>query len=292
MGSLLADYAWYELVSPVTLVTAVLLCYWYGKTIIRSPHYNVTSKHKTYFFSAVILFYLVEGSPFALAADDYLVSALVFQLSTMAFIVAPLFILSFPKAYLKIFFWRHKRSKIAKFLFAHPWPLAVVFNGLVTVFLIPSVFNAVTGNALLQFLYEVLLVTFALLTWWIIIQPSREISDHSYFMRVAYVFFTALFLMPIGIFLLVIQDPMYTSYTAVSGELLPALTAVYDQQLAGGVLKFLQLSSYSVALFYLLKMWGLQEEENEGKVDDDTRVVQGVVIKLNERNRRNKGKKR
>ncbi|GGK02101.1 hypothetical protein GCM10007063_25450 [Lentibacillus kapialis] len=292
MSSFPADYAWYELVSPITLVTAVLLCYWYGRTIIKSPHYNVTSKHKTYFFTAIILFYLVEGSPFALAADDYLVSALVFQLSTMAFVVVPLFILSLPKRYLKVFFWHHKRSHIAKFLFAHPWPLAVLFNGLVTVFLIPSVFNAVTGNTLLQFLYEVLLVTFAFLTWWIIIQPLKEISDHSYFMRVAYVFFTALFLMPIGIFLLVIQDPLYPAYTAVSGQLLPALTAVYDQQLAGGVLKFLQLSSYSVALFYLLKMWGLQEEENEGNVDEDTRVVQGVVIKLNEHNKRKNRRKR
>ncbi|WP_010529748.1 cytochrome c oxidase assembly protein [Lentibacillus jeotgali] len=292
MGSLLADYAWYELVSPLTLIAALLLGYWYGRTVIKSPHYNVTNRHKTYFVTAVILFYLVEGSPFSLAADDYLVSALIFQLSVMAFVVAPLFILSLPREYLKVFFWRHRRSIVARFLFAHPWPLAVIFNGLVTVFLIPSVFNVITGNALLQFLYEVLLVMFALLTWWIIIQPSREIADHSYFLRVAYVFFTALFLMPIGIFMLVIQDPMYTSYTAASGELIPVLTAVYDQQLAGGVLKFVQLSSYSVALFYLLKMWGLHEEENEGKVDDNTRVVQGVVIKLNEHNRRNKGKKR
>ncbi|TMN22911.1 cytochrome c oxidase assembly protein [Lentibacillus cibarius] len=292
LSNLLANYAWYELVGLVTLVVAVLLCYWYINTIIKAPHYNVTNKQKTYFFIAVGLFYLVKGTPFDVIADDYLISALVLQLSVMSFVAVPLFILSLPVEYLSVFFWRYKRAKIARMIFAHPWPLAVVFNGLVTLFLIPSIFDIIHANAWLQFLYEVLLVTFAFLTWWIIIQPSRDIADHSYFMRVAYVFFTALFLMPIGIFLLVVQDPLYTAYMDVAGELLPALSAVYDQQLAGALLKVLQLSSYSFALFYLLKMWGLNEWENEGEVDDDKRVVQGIVIQLNDRNKRKKGRKR
>ncbi|WP_174613023.1 cytochrome c oxidase assembly protein [Virgibacillus ihumii] len=292
MGSLFTNHAWYELLGPVSLVIAVVLSYWYINTIIKPSHYNVTSTQKTYFFTAVILFYLMEGTPFAVIADHYLFSALSLQISVMCFIVMPLFILSLPKQYLDVFFWHHKRSKIAKLIFAHPWPLAVAFNGLVTIFFIPSFFNMIHEFMFLQFFCEVLVVTLAFLTWWIIIEPSTEISDHSYFMRAAYVFFTALFLMPIGIFLLVVQDPNYTTYTEVSGELIPVLTAVYDQQLAGGLLKFLQLTSYSIALYYLLKMWGLREEENEGKVDDDTRVVQGIVIKLNDRNRRNKGKKR
>lgn len=292
MGSLFTNHAWYELVGPVSLIVAVMLCYWYTNTIIKSSHYNATSTQKTYFFTAVSLFYLVEGTPFAVIADHYLFSALSLQISVMSFVVMPLFILSLPKQYLSVFFWHHKRSKIAKQLFAHPWPLAIAFNGLVTIFFIPSFFNIIHDIMFLQFFCEVLLITLAFLTWWIIIQPSKEISDHSYFMRAAYVFFTALFLMPIGIFLLVVQDPHYTSYTLVSGELIPVLTAVYDQQLAGGLLKFLQLTSYSIALYYVLKMWGLREEENEGKVDEDTRVVQGIVIKLNDRNRHNKGKKR
>ncbi|HLS07733.1 cytochrome c oxidase assembly protein [Lentibacillus sp.] len=292
MSSLLSNHAWYEFVGPVTLIAAVLLCYWYVNFIIKSPHYNVTSTQKRYFFTAVILFYLVEGSPLAVIADNYLVSALIFQLSVMTFVVVPFFILSLPKQYLKVFFWHHKWSKVAMFLFRHPWPLAVIFNGLVTAFLMPQVFNVIHGSSLLQFLYEVLLVAFAFLTWWVIIQPSDEVADNSYLIRVIYVFFMALFLMPIGIFLLVVQDPLYAAYASAAGDFFPALTAVYDQQLAGGVLKFLQLGSYSVALFYLLKMWGLAEEEREGEVDEDTRVVQGIVIKLNEHNKRKRGRKR
>ncbi|WP_176446297.1 cytochrome c oxidase assembly protein [Lentibacillus sp. CBA3610] len=261
------------------------------KTIIKSPYYNVTNTQMMYFFIAVSLFVLVKGTPFAVIAGNYLFSALILQLSVTFFMTVPLFILSLPEQYLAVFFWRHRRSKIAKMLFKYPWPLAIMFNGLVTLFFVPSVFNFIHGN-ILQFFYEVLLVTFAFLTWWVIIEPSEEVADHSYFKRLVYVFFMALFLMPIGIFLLVLQDPVYTSYTAVSGELIPALTAVYDQHLAGGVLKFMQLTSYSFALFYLLKMWGLREEENEGKVDDDTVVVQGIPIKLNEHNKRNRWKKR
>ncbi|GAA0439996.1 hypothetical protein GCM10008983_16180 [Lentibacillus halophilus] len=224
-------------------------------------------------------------------ADDYLLSALVLQVSVMAFVVVPLFILSLPAQYLSVFFWRHKRTKFAKKLFAYPWILALIFNGLVTMFLIPSFFDAIHASSLLQFLYEVVLVTFAFLTWWIIIQPYDEVADNSYFKRLAYVFFTALFLMPIGIFLLAVQQTLYTSYMDVSGDLIPVLNVVYDQQLAGALLKILQLSSYSIALFYLLKMWGISDSEQEEQ-DDDKRVVQGIVIQLNERNRKNKGRKR
>lgn len=292
MNTLLSNHAWYEFIGPVTLIAAFLLCYWYVNSLVKSPQYNVTRTQKRYFFTAVILFYLMEGSPLSVIADNYLVSALLFQLSVMAFVVVPLFILSLPEQYLRIFFWHHKWAKVARFLFRHPWPLAVIFNGLVTTFLIPSLFDAIHGNLLFQFFYEVLLVTFAFLTWWVIIQPSDEVANNSYLIRVIYVFFMALFLMPIGIFLIVAQDPMYTAYAPVAGELFPALTALYDQQLAGGVLKFLQLGSYSIALFYLLKQWGLTEEEREGEVDENTRVVQGIAIKLNDRNRRKRGKKR
>ncbi|WP_138417152.1 cytochrome c oxidase assembly protein [Aquibacillus sediminis] len=292
MSYLLANHAWYELVGPFTLMISMLLCYWYVKTMIHSPHYNPTTNQKIYFFTAISLFFLVKGTPFAVVADYYLVSALILQLSIIIFIAVPLFILSLPKQYVQVFFWRHKKAAIAKVLFAHPWPLALLFNALITIFTLPPAFNAITGSVLLQFFYEVLLVMFALLTWWMIIQPSEEIADHSYFLRGAYVFIMVLFLMPVAIFLIVAQQPMYTPYMTVSGELIPALNALNDQQLAGGFLKLMQLTSYSIAIYYLLKLWGTKEEENEGKVDGNTRVVQGVVIQLDKHNHRDKGKKR
>jgi len=88
--------------------------------------------------------------------------------------------------------------------------------------------------------------------------------------------------MPIGIFLLiVISQVHYPAYEATASQFIPSMTAVYDQQLGGGLLKAIQLLSYGIALFYLVKNWGRKEDENEGNVDDEhIRIVQGVVIHL------------
>ena len=119
MLSLLANYAWFELVSPVTLVVVGLLIFWYNRTMVKSPQFHATSTQKTYFTLAISLFFLVKGTPFAVIADHYLASALLLQLSIMAFAVVPLFILSLPREYLKVFLWHHRRAKVAKFIFAH-----------------------------------------------------------------------------------------------------------------------------------------------------------------------------
>lgn len=292
MSSLLANHAWYELVRPINLLLMAFVCYWYYKSIINSSFIKVERRHKRYFYIAAGAFFLVKVTPFAIIAEEYLVSALVLQLSVIAFVSVPLLILSIPKQYLKIFFWRHERARVAKFLFKYPWPLAAVFNGLVILFLVPTFFNIIVSNAFYLFLYEILLVLFAFLTWWVIIQPINDLADHSYFMRGVYVFIMALLLMPTAFFLIATMKEMFFAYESTAGELFPGFTLIYDQQLAGGFLKLLQLSSYGTAIFYLLKMWGIKEEENEGQVDENTRVVQGVVIQLNEHNKRKSRKKR
>src|SRR5699024_922061 len=40
----------------------------------------------------------------------------------------------------------------------------------------------------------------------------------------------------------------FPMYLAKEGEVIPALTLIYDQQLAGGLLKFIQIISYPMAL--------------------------------------------
>ncbi|GAB4073852.1 hypothetical protein GCM10028778_13550 [Barrientosiimonas marina] len=292
MHHVLANHAWYELTGPVTLVVTGLLCYWYISKMIRSPHVSATYTQRMYFFLAISLFFLVKGTPFAVIADHYLFSALLSQLSFMAFVIMPLFILSLPEQYVAAFFWNHRRAEAARLILNHPWFLAIMFNVLISIYLIPPVFSVIHESTSLQLLFEVLFMSLAFLTWWVIIQPLTAVAGHSYFKRIVLVFFMAMFLMPAGFYLLVAQEPMYGTYATASSALLPVLTAVYDQQAAGGVLKILQLTSYAFALYYLLKRWGLREEKDEGNVNDDTRVVQGVVIQLNEYNQQKKGRKR
>lgn len=283
LDALFAEHSWSELWGPVYFVICLLICYWYFQKVVRFYRSRMTNRQISYFISAVILLYIVKGTPIATIAKHYLFSAHVLQLSVLFFIVIPLFILSLPTSFIRSYFWHH-RTRLFVNILGRPWLNAILFNGLVTIYFIPSVFNTIQEHIILMFISQMILIVLAFSMWWVIISPIPEISDIPYLTRILYIFFASVILMPIGIFFLIIQKAHYPVYDAVAGELIPILSAIDDQQLAGGALKVIQLSSYIIALLSIVLMWGREEEEKEGQVDDENiRVVQGVVIHLNDK---------
>ncbi|VEF47374.1 cytochrome c oxidase assembly factor ctaG [Bacillus freudenreichii] len=276
-----SNYAWYEMWSPITFLMIALASFIYAKNIIHDSNYKVTGKQMAYFYVAATSLYIVKGSPLKIAADHFSFSAHVLELMTVLFIVLPLFILSLPSQWARQYFWNH-RLKFTLKLLGHPWMAALLFNGALTAYFVPEIFNIIQQSAALSFISQIFLLITGFLMWWTIIMPLPEISKFSYFTRVAYIFLNAVLLMPIGIFLLIgISTAHYPIYAEVAGQLLPSITAVYDQQLGGGILKAVQLTSYGIALFYLIVNWSKKEDELEGKIDDENiRIVRGVVIHL------------
>ena len=279
--SILSGYSWLELWSPVTFAAVVLLSIIYYKRMVVSSRYVVTKRQITYLYIAAAFLYIVKGSPLKVIADKFLFSAHVFEIMALLFIVLPLFILSMPAEWARKYFWNH-RLKLAIKIFGHPWMAALLFNGALTAYFVPRFFNIIHESLLLTTISQLFLVFTGFLMWWTIIMPLPEINQFSYFTRVAYIFLNAILLMPIGIFLLiVISQVHYPVYEATATRFIPSMTAVYDQQLGGGLLKAIQLVSYVIALFYLVKNWSRKEDEKEGQVEDENiRVVQGVVIHL------------
>lgn len=276
-----SGYAWYELWRPVPTVLLLLFIYFYMKRFANNPSYGVTRNQMFYFFLAVFSLFLVKVTPLKVIADHYLLSGHVFEVMTVLFIALPLFILSIPPKWARQFFWNH-RLKITIKVMAHPWMAALLFNGALTVYFTPQFFNMVQESTVLMIITHVFLVATGFLMWWTITMPLPDITQFTYFARVAYVFLNAVLLMPIGIYLLVITSQShYPVYEAAAMQFLPSLTAIYDQQLSGGILKAIQLASYGFALFYLIGNWGKQEDAKEGEIDDkNIRIVQGVVIHL------------
>jgi len=282
IGSLFSELAWYELWGPIYFIISVAIIYWYFKNVVRYYRSKMTSSQINYLLTAVILLYIVTGSPLAAVGKHYLFSAHMLQLSIMFFVVVPLFILSLPRAYIRKYFWNH-RTKFLIQLFGKPWLTAAAFNGLVTLYFVPTVFNFLKSYPILMGLAQLILVINAFLMWWVIISPLPEISRFSYLTRAAYIFFASLLLMPIGFFHLIVQVENYPFYAEIQGSLLPSLTAIYDQQAAGGILKVFQLSSYTLALLFIVSRWVKQSEATQGQVvEKNIRYVRGVVIHLDE----------
>lgn len=252
----------------------------YITRVVRSPIYTVTNVQQLYFWLALILFLLVKATPLDIIGTNYLFSAHVLQLSVLYFIVIPLAILSLPTTLLRRFVWNH-RMRFTVTLLANPWWTLIAFNGLLSIYLLPSVFHFIHSHMMLSILAQIILFINATFMWWVIIHPLPEIKGLSHLMRAFYIFLASLALFPIGFYFVIIQKPLFPIYLEVERFLIPGFTAIYDQQAAGGILKITQLGSYSVALLIILFAWARIEEKKEGTVDEEhIRYVRGVVVHL------------
>lgn len=275
--TILLQYPWYTLINPIYLVICSYFLYLYQRYFIKSHYYTVTKLQINSFVIAVLFVFITRGSPLTVIAERYLFSALVFNMAVLLFIVVPLVIISLPTDFIRKYFWHHRLRYMMK-LFSYPWLAALVFNGALTIYFVPSLFNIIQQSVVLNVICHVILIFTAILMWWTIMAPLPGINQFSYFTRVGYVFLNAFLLMPIGFFLLLTtEQTYYPTYEMFAHQLLPALTAVYDQQLGGGLLKSIQLISYGTALFFLINIWAKKEEDSN---EENVRIVQGIVIQL------------
>lgn len=272
---LFSHYSWIELFRPFFLLFLVGFGLLYYRSVFSSPLYKIQKYNRYCFIVAMILLYIVKGSPLHVIGKDILFSVHILSLASIHFIIIPLFLLSFPTELLRKWFWDYRLRMVVRF-FSHPWIAALIFNGMLTVYLIPKFFNYIHGHWLLSYFCQSVLVITAILMWWTIIAPLKEVGRFSYFIRVAYVFLNSLLLMPMGIFLILsIFTPHYHIYDAANYQMFENFNGIQDQQLGGAILKSLQLLGYGTALFYLITRWAKAEENKE---DERYRVVQGVVI--------------
>ncbi|MEI3612998.1 cytochrome c oxidase assembly protein [Pseudogracilibacillus sp. SO30301A] len=279
-GYLLEHHSFYTLFKLHWIIVLLAVTYFYINKLIHSPLYPVSRGQKYYFFIGIILLFFVKATPLDIISTHYLFSAHVLQLSIVFFIAIPLLILSLPVDFLRQYIWNHRTKFVLKIL-AHPWLSLITFNGLLTIYLIPAVFNIVHTNIFLSFIAQAILIGSAVFMWWVIINPVPEIKGLDYLLRALYIFLASIALFPIGFYYVIIQHAHFPAYIPLEREIIHALTSVYDQQLAGGILKILQLASYSFALLLMLFKWGKQEEAKEGSVDEEhIRYARGVVIHL------------
>src|SRR5699024_3984824 len=219
------NYSLYALFKPLWLIIALIVIYFYFKKIVNLQVYQVTAINMKYFFSAIIAFLLVSSTPIDVIGHDYLFSSFVFQLVVQYFVVIPLLMLSVPRSFFRKNIWDY-RIKLVVNIAGHPWLTLFMFNGLLSIFLIPSVHSYLIAHPVLLALSQIVLFINAIFMWWVIINPLPEMSRLTYILRAAYIFFASALLIPIGFFYIVIQKTLFPTYQAVITDIIPGFTAI------------------------------------------------------------------
>lgn len=279
------EFSWFEIWGPLWFALVVAAGWLYHSSIVRSAEYTVRIGQKISVYTALVLVYLLHGSPFSIIANHYLVSALVLQLSITYFVVVPLLMTGLPTIWYRKYAWNHKLRLFIRAV-GHPWRSLLIFTGLFSLYFVPGVFNLVHASIILTLFMQALLFIYAVFTWWTIVSPVPQMQTFTNMMRLAYTFTASALMMPLGFYLIIVLKAHYTGYTSTAGAIFPTLTAIYDQQLAGGIMKLIQLSSFMIAIYIIMQNWVWSEREEGYAYDKNVHVVQGIPIRKN--NNKNK----
>lgn len=282
LGSIFQGFSLFDIWGPIWLSLCIAIVYLYKNYIINSREYTLRTSQVKFFYTGIILLYILHGSPFSIIADYYLFSAFMLQMAITSFIAVPLIVIGLPFKLFKKYVWNYKLRLFIKVV-GHPWVALLIFSMLFTLYFTPGVFNIVHGSKALSLLYNFVLFMYAFFMWWAIINPVRRLNELGPLLRIVYIFLASLALMPIGFYLLLVLKAHYPIYQEVVGDILPMMTAVYDQQLAGGLLKCIQLSSFGFVMYKTLRHWGWREEDEGAAYNKNDRYVQGIVIRKDDK---------
>src|SRR5699024_4109290 len=144
-----------------------------------------------------------KATPLHIIGTDYLFSMYMLEISAIFFITVPLLLLSFPVAFLRQVIWNHQARILLK-IFSHPWLTLLGFNGLISIYFIPSVFNAIHGSWFLRAIADLIYAIIVFFMFCVIILPLSELIGLSYILCAFYIFLASTIFMPTAFFYIIV----------------------------------------------------------------------------------------
>lgn len=241
-------------------ILAVAFAYFLATSVLRhrlavvgTPFDRVRA---TTFYSALVLFFVVEGSPLHDLAERYLLSAHMVQHLLLSYVVARLLIVGVPT-----WLWR------ALLLHPHVYPIArtmlrpivtfTVFSLFFALWHVPVIYQAALMNATLHHIEHLVFLLTAMMLWWPILSPLDELPRASYLTRLVYLFTLPIAQLPVFAGITFSPEVVYPMY-AMAPRLF-GLSALADQALAGAIMKVFGLAFFSVPFARIFFEWYQRE---------------------------------
>jgi len=208
------------------------------------------------FYSALLLFFVVEGSPLHDLAERYLLSAHMVQHLLLSYVVARLLIVGVPTWLWRAMLLHPRVFPIAQRLL-RPVVTFSVFSIFFAIWHVPVIYQAALMNATLHHIEHLVFLLTAMMLWWPILSPLEELPRASYLTRLAYLFTLPIAQLPVFAGITFHPDivyPMYAMAPRIFG-----LSAMADQALAGAIMKVFGLFFFSVPFARIFFEWYQRE---------------------------------
>jgi putative membrane protein len=265
--NIFSNYSFFELWSPALFFILLLITLGYFYILASIPKRLVNTepvKHrqKIYFLIGLFLYFIAKGSPLEILAQHYLFSAHMIQQSILFFIVPPLILLGIPVWLEKTVAQSIFNKKIIR-IFSNPILVMLVFDGLLTLYHFPIVFDSLMSGQfnLLENIYGLILFFFAFQMWWFVIAPISELDGIFDLKRIAFLIINSLLLYPVCTFIMFADGIIYKTY-GFAPQIIEFLDSHIDQQSGGVIMKAIQEIVFVIALSMIFKRWYRKENSD------------------------------
>jgi|SRR5690625_622209 len=263
-----------------TYILLIALAYYLitGPFRHKFGEYEKTStKQKMFFYSGLLLLYIVKGSPVDLLSHIML-SAHMTQLA-IYFLVFPIFIIKG----VPVWIWKKIINlpiiKPIFNFFAHPIIALISFNLLFSIYHMPVVFDFSKSSQLLHSSISIIILFTAFMMWWMVLAPIEKYDKLPALVKMGYIFANAALITPACALIIFASNPLFAAYSSegawiqamslcvpgdvlqglvpdLSGaEMFSPLSTIDDQQLGGIVMQTLITIIYGTMLGRVFFSW-------------------------------------
>lgn len=211
----------------------------------------VAGLHRFSFIAGLMFFYFAEGSPLKLLSHE-LFSMHMAQMTIMYIVMPPLLLLGIPGWFVRPLLKIKVIHSLLVF-FTRPLIILFVFNGLLSVYHVPYVFDMIMESHLYHNIAHTILLITALCMWWPVICPVEEMDNMKPLHKLGYIFANGILLTPACALIMFAHDTIYPMYSQVSP--FSIMTPLQDQQTGGVIMKITQEIVYITAIALVFSRW-------------------------------------
>ncbi len=258
-------------------ILAVALAYYLATGPLRerlAPGEPFRAGQAAWFYGALALFYVVEGSPLHDLAERYLLSAHMVQHLLLSYVVARMFIVGVPAWLWRAMLTNRRVFGVAR-VALRPLVTFTVFSLFFALWHVPVIYQAALMNPTLHHVEHLVFLVTAIMVWWPILSPIEELPRAPYLVRLAYLFTLPIAQLPVFAGITFSPDVVYPIYAMAPRVF--GLSPLADQALAGAIMKVFGLLFFSVPFARIFFEWYQRENDRRVTQVDMRRETPGVA---------------
>lgn len=225
----------------------------------RSFHWGppVPVKQQVYLSIGLWTVYLSEGTPLHLLSETYLFSAHMVQHILLTLVMPPLILLGIPDWMLRPLI-RWAPIRVIMKVLVHPVPALLAFNLIYSFWHMPVAYEAILIYHWFHGVQHIILVFTALMMWWPICSPLKELPRLTESVQMFYIFLIGVSQIAVFGVITFAESVMYDFYA--QAPRMWGISAKVDQELAGVIMKIGGMSVFVIAWFIIFFRWVSREE--------------------------------